>query len=124
MVNEKLVIWMGTSKKDLKAMPDDVQDAIGFVLDRVQKEKPHPKIKPLSGKDLGGVYEIRSDHDTDTYRAVYVINLGGRVFMLHVFKKKSKKGIETPKPDMNVIKTRLKQAKELAKELDDEQNKH
>ena len=121
MTDDKPVIWMSTSKKDLKEMPDDVQDAVGFALDRVQKEIPHPNIKPLSGKEFKDVYEIRVNYDTDTYRAVYVINLGDRVFMLHVFKKKSKKGAETPKPDMNVIQERLKRAKTLAKELDNEQ---
>ena len=124
MPNDQPITWMGSSKKDLKDMSDSVQDAIGFVLDRVQKRKPHPDIKPLSGKDLGGVYEIRTDVDKDTYRAVYVLNLGDRIFMLHVFKKKSKKGITTPKPDMDVIRSRLKQARELAKELDDEQTRH
>lgn len=117
---DKPVIWMGSSKKDLMAMSDNVQDAIGFVLDRVQKGKAHADIKPLSGKDLTGVYEIRANVDKDSYRAVYVLNLGNRVFMLHVFKKKSKKGIATPKPDMDVIRSRLKDARELAKELDHE----
>ncbi|CAN5798482.1 type II toxin-antitoxin system RelE/ParE family toxin [soil metagenome] len=117
---DKPVVWMGSSRKDLKTMTDNVQDAVGFVLDRVQKGKTHPDVKPLSGKDLAGVYEIRVDVDTDTYRAVYVLNLGERVFMLHVFKKKSKKGVATPKPDMDVICSRLKDAKDLAKELSGE----
>ena len=120
MPKDKLVIWMGSSKKDLIAMSDSVQDAIGFVLDRVQKEKAHSDIKPLSGKDLAGVYEIRVNVDKDTYRAVYALNLGNRIFVLHVFKKKSKKGIATPKPDMDVIRSRLKDARELAKELGSE----
>lgn len=122
--SDKPVIWMGTSKKDLKEMHDDVQDAIGFALDKVQKGLPHSNIKSLSGNEFKDVHEIRVNYDTDTYRAVYVINLGNRIFMLHVFKKKSKKGEETPKPNMNVIKERLKRAKILAKELDDEQRKH
>ena len=117
MPSDKPVLWMGSSRKDLKAMTDSVQDAVGFVLDRVQKGKTHPDVKPLSGKDLAGVYEIRVDVDQDTYRAVYVLNLGDRIFMLHVFKKKSKQGVATPKPDMAVIRSRLRDAKALAKEL-------
>jgi phage-related protein len=95
-------------------MPDDVQDAIGFALDRVQKGQFHSSIKPLIG--LPGVQEIRTDLDSDTYRAVYVVNLADFIYILHVFKKKSKKGSETPKPNMDTINARLKQAKELANE--------
>lgn len=58
----------------------------------------------------------RADVDSDTYRAVYTVNLGNAIYMLHVFQKKSKRGIETPKPDMDTIRSRLKQAKELASE--------
>ena len=52
--------------------------------------------------------------DTDTYRAVYAVNLGDAIYMLHVFQKKSKRGSETPKPDMDAIRARLKQAQEEA----------
>jgi phage-related protein len=68
----------------------------------------------LSG--LGGVYEIGVDHDSDTYRGVYAVNIGTAIYVLHVFKKKSKKGIETPKPDMDLIRSRLKLTKEDANE--------
>ena len=117
MKDETEVIWMGSSKKDIKTLPEEVQDEIGHVLGLVQNGLSDKSIKSLKG--LGsGVYEIKSDFDTDTYRAVYVLNLGNRIYMLHVFKKKSKQGIETPKPDMDVIRTRLKQAITLSKELD------
>lgn len=105
---------MGSSRKDLRAMSDDVQDAIGFVLGLAQQGKPHTSIKPLTG--LPGVQEIRADVNSDTYRAVYAVNLGDALYMLHVFQKKSKRGIATSKPDMDVIRSRLKQAKELANE--------
>lgn len=118
---EKPVVWMGSSRKDIGKLPEDVRREFGYVLDKVQHGEGHPSIKPLTGKDLSGVQEIRTDYDHDTYRAVYVLNLGERVFMLHVFQKKSKKGSETPKPDLDKIRSRLKQARTLAKELDDEQ---
>jgi phage-related protein len=114
MSNEKTIIWMGSSLKDLRAMSGDVQDAIGFVLGLVQQGKSHTSIKPLTG--LPGVQEIRADVGSDTYRAVFVVNLGDAIYLLHVFQKKSKRGIETPKPDMDLIRSRLKQAKELASE--------
>ncbi len=64
--------------------------------------------------------EIVSSHQTDTHRAVYAIKLGENIYMLHTFKKKSKKGIKTPRPDMEIIRRRLKDAHMLAKEEADE----
>jgi len=87
---------------------------MGYALYQAQIDEPHPSIKALKGKDLKGVYEIRENLDKNTYRAVYVVNLGDSIYILHVFQKKSKKGIATPKPDMDTIITRLKLAKELA----------
>ena len=110
---EKPVIWIGSSKKDIGKLPEEVQRDIGYVLHLVQQGDSHSSIKPLTGKDLGGVYEIRSDYDTDTYRAVYAVNLGDAIYMLHVFQKKSKRGKTTPKPDMDAVRARLKRAKEV-----------
>ena len=122
MRDEKPVIRVGTSRKDIRELPSRVQSIIGYTLGVVQDGESDSHIKPLRGKDLGGVYEIRADYDKDTYRAVYVLNLGKRIFVLHVFQKKSKRGSETPKADMDVIRARLKRALKIAKELDDEQS--
>jgi phage-related protein len=110
----KEVVWIGSSLDDLRDMPEDVQDDTGFILDRVQRGLFHHNIKPLKG--LSGVQEIRIDFDKDTYRTVYALKLADRIYVLHVFKKKSKQGIKTPKQDTDVIKERLKRAKELADE--------
>jgi phage-related protein len=111
---EKPVVWIGSSLEDLKALPEEVQDDIGYVLGGVQQGEFDASIKSLKG--LPGVYEIRADYDTDTYRAVYVLDLGDMIYVLHVFKKKSKQGSETPKRDMELIRSRLKRAKEDADE--------
>lgn len=111
---ERPVIWIGSSLKDLKKFPEDVQDEIGYILYQVQIGEHHGKIKPLKG--FRGVMEIVSDYDKDTYRAVYAIKLGDEIYVLHAFKKKSKKGIRTPKEEIEVIKQRLKIAKEIAKD--------
>lgn len=121
MPHQKPVLWMMSTKKDIRKLPEDVQDEIGYALHSVQNGERDGHIKPLRGKDLSGVYEIRSDYDSNTYRAVYAVNLGNRIFMLHVFQKKSRKGSETPKPDMDVIRSRLKRAREIARELDNEE---
>jgi phage-related protein len=112
--HEKPVVWIGSSLDDLKDLPEEVQDDIGYVLGGVQQGEFDASIKPLKG--LSGVYEIRADYDTDTYRAVYVVNLSNVIYVLHVFKKKSKRGSETPKQEMDLIRARLKRAKEDADE--------
>jgi phage-related protein len=48
----------------------------------------------------------------DTYRAVYTVRLSGRVYVLHAFQKKSKRGIKTPKAEMDLIQSRLNRAEE------------
>ena len=108
----KKVIWIGSSLNDLKDMPEEVQGDTGFILDRVQRGKHHKDIKPLKG--FSGVQEIRVGFDKDTYRTVYVLNLGDKIYVLHAFKKKSKKGIATPKQEIDIIRARLKRAKEEA----------
>jgi phage-related protein len=84
------------------------------VLGGVQQGEFDGSIKPLKG--FNGVYEIRTDFDSDTFRAVYVVNLANVIYVLHVFKKKSKKGNEISKRDMNLIRSRLKRAQEDADE--------
>ena len=111
---ERPVIWIGSSLKDLKKFPEHVQDEIGYILYQVQIGESHRKIKVLKG--FTGVIEIVSDYDKDTYRAVYAIKLGHEIYVLHAFKKRSKKGIRTPKEETEVIKQRFKRAKEIAKE--------
>ena len=63
--------------------------------------------------------EVVEDNSDGTYRAVYSIRLEEAVFVLHCFQKKSKAGIETPKPDIDIIRLRLKAAEVLAKEMRD-----
>lgn len=114
---EKPIIWVRSSLDDLKALPETPRRKIGFALSEVQVGGYPDSAKPLRG--LGGVYEIRADYNRDTYRAVYAVNLGTKIYVLHVFQKKSNKGVATPKPEMDLIHDRLQQAQELAKELDD-----
>jgi len=50
--------------------------------------------------------------DGDAYRAVYTVRFAGVVYVLHAFQKKSKKGIATPRRDIDLIKMRLKRAED------------
>jgi phage-related protein len=102
--------WVGSSKKDLLAMPNDVVDVFGFALHLAQTGKKHDQAKPLKGFGGAGVLEVVEDHMGDTYRAVYTVKIADAVYVLHCFQKKSKSGIETPKHEMDLIRDRLKAA--------------
>lgn len=111
----KPLLWVGSSKKDLLAMPDDVVDVFGFALHLAQTGKKHDQAKPLKGFGGAGVLEVVEDHQGDTFRAVYTVKIADAVYVLHCFQKKSKQGIETPKHEMDLIRDRLKAAQAFAK---------
>ncbi|MDE0019625.1 type II toxin-antitoxin system RelE/ParE family toxin [Candidatus Poribacteria bacterium] len=111
-INLRKTIWIGDSKARLKEFPQPVQKDIGDALFIVQAGSMSPAAKPFKGVG-SGVFEIRSDYRTDTYRAVYAAKIGERVYVLHCFQKKSKRGIKTPKKEVDLIKRRLKMAQEL-----------
>ena len=103
------VIWVGSSKEDLKTFPADVQDRVGFALYQAQIGFRHRDTKTLRG--MGShVLEIVSRYDSDTYRTVYAVRFRSALYVLHAFRKKAKKGIATPKQDVDVIRRRLKVA--------------
>jgi len=111
MSDEKPLYWIGTSKEDLKAFPEDVKDVMGYSLDVAQNGGKADNAKPLSGIVRGGkVFEIYDDYNGDTYRAVYTVKFKNAIYVLHAFKKKSRKGITTPKPDVDLIKARYRAA--------------
>ncbi|MBI2753275.1 MAG: type II toxin-antitoxin system RelE/ParE family toxin [Betaproteobacteria bacterium] len=116
----KRLEWIGSSKKDLKALPDDVVDVFGYALYLAQIGQKHEQAKPLRGFGSAGILEVVEDRRGDTFRAVYTVRYAVRVFVLHVFQKKSKSRIATPKTDLDLIKERLKAAERRAKELEDE----
>ena len=102
--------WVGSAKRDLDAMPDDVKDVFGHAIDLAQAGGKHVDAKPLSGFGSAGVLEVVEDLQGDAYRAVYTVRFAGVVYVLHCFQKKSKSGIKTPQKDLDLIKTRLKAA--------------
>ena len=104
--------WIGSAKRDLDSMPDDVKDLFGHAIDLAQAGGKHQDAKALSGFGSAGVLEVVEDFRSDTYRAVYTVKFAGWVYVLHCFQKKSKSGIKTPKEDMDMINARLKAAKQ------------
>ena len=118
--NEKPLFWVGSSKKDLLALPIDIRKFFGHALDFAQHGEQHVSAKALKGFAGAGVLEIIEDNVGGTYRAVYTVRFAEAVFVLHCFQKKSKSGIATPKQDMDTIRSRLKAAEALIKELRNE----
>ena len=100
--------WVASSKKDLMAMPEEVQDTFGYALHLAQVGQKHPDAKPLKGFGGAGVLEVVEDFQGDAYRAVYTVRYAEAVYVVHCFQKKSTQGIATPKPDVELIKSRLK----------------
>jgi phage-related protein len=112
----KPVVWIGSSKSDLKALPAPVVDVFGFALYLAQTGGKHSQSKPLQGFGSAGVLEIIEDWHGNTYRAVYTVLFEKAVFVLHVFQKKATHGVATPKADISLIKNRLKIARKEAEE--------
>ncbi len=108
----KPIKWVSSAKRDLDAMPEDVKDVFGHAIDLAQAGGKHQDAKVMTGFGSAGVLEVVEDHQGDTYRAVYTVKFAGWVYVLHCFQKKSKSGIATPKTDMELIKIRLKAAKQ------------
>jgi phage-related protein len=102
--------WVGSAKRDLDAMPEDVKDVFGHAIDLAQAGGKHPDAKAMAGFGSAGVLEVVEDCRGDTYRAAYTVKFAGWVYVLHCFQKKSKSGIKTPKKDLDLIHARLKAA--------------
>lgn len=101
---QKPAIWIGSSRDDLRAFPDEVRRVMGFAINDAQNGAEHPRAKALKGFGGRSVLEIVDDEDGDTYRAVYTVRVAGVIYVLHAFQKKSKRGVETPKREIEIIK--------------------
>lgn len=106
----KRVVWMGSSLDDLKDLSASVRDGIGFALYHAQLGDRHRSAKVLKGFKGAGVLEVIENDEAGTYRAVYTVRFAGAVYVLHVFQKKSKKGIQTPPQEVELIRRRLAEA--------------
>ena len=114
---ERLLEWIGSSHRDLMTLLADVRRFFGYALSLAQAGDRHDAAKVLKGFGGAGVLEVVEDDAGGTYRAVYTVKFAEAVFVLHCFQKKSKRGIATPKQDMDTIRARLKVAEALAQEI-------
>jgi phage-related protein len=102
--------FIGSSLDDISQMPEAVKRVFGFAIRTAQRGEKHPDAKALSGFGAASVLEVVENFEGDTYRAVYTVKFPGIIYVLHVFKKKSTKGRKTPKPDIDLIRSRLRAA--------------
>jgi phage-related protein len=116
VVAERPVVWVGSSRRDLREFPREVRRDIGRALYAAQEGETDPATKPMRGFGGGSVVEIIAHHRGDTWRTVYTVRFGEGIYVLHAFQKKSKSGIATPKRDMELIRQRLAEAERLHRE--------
>jgi phage-related protein len=121
---DKPLFWVGSSLRDLRDLPEEVKDEVGFTLYQVQRGLTPQSAKVLRGFGGASVLEVVEDFRTDTYRAVYTVQFADAVYVLHVFQKKSKRGAETPQSEIELIKSRLRLAKKHYEEWRQENEEH
>jgi phage-related protein len=115
------LVWVASSRRDIQGLPRSVQRTFGVALFAAQSGQTPPIAKPLRGFGGAGVLELIEDDRSGTYRAVYTVRLGTAIYVLHVFQKKSKRGIGTPAHEIDLIKERLKRAEAIHAERAKEQ---
>jgi len=112
MIKKHDLMWIGSSREDLKEFSEDVRAEMGHALYLAQCGEKSSNAKPLKGFLGAGVLEIVENFNTDTYRAIYTVRFKGTVYVLHAFQKKAKSGISTPKKEIDLINARLKMAEQ------------
>ena len=112
----RALFWIGSSRRDLRGFPGEVRRSIGFALYAAQQGETDPSAKPLRGFGGASILEIIAPSHGGTWRAVYTVRFSEAIYVLHAFQKKSKRGISTPKKDIDLIHNRLAEAERLHRE--------
>lgn len=112
MTSLKPVEWIGSSRDDLRSFPRAVRAVMGEAIYRAQKGGEHPAAKALKGFGGRGVLEVVDDDDGSTFRTMYTVRFADVIYVLHAFQKKSRKGIATPKHEMDLVRSRLRRAED------------
>ncbi len=107
------VVWLGNSKRNIRDFPKGAQKLLGDELQLIQFGGMPKDAKPFKGVG-SGVLEIALRYASDAYRVVLAVQIGNRIYVLHAFQKKSKKGVETPKREVDLIRKRYAEAQRLA----------
>ena len=110
------VIFVGSSRDDLRAFPAEARREAGYALETVQSGETPDNAKPLRGFGGAGVQEIVAGDEGGTYRVVYTVTLPDAVYVLHAFQKKSTRGVKTAQRDIELIRRRLREAQGISAE--------
>jgi phage-related protein len=111
MCTTRPISWVKSALKDFESFPAAVQLEMRWALTVAAEGGKSDKAKPFKGVE-GGVFEIALRHRGDAFRAVYAVQIGTDLWVIHAFQKKSKTGIKTPQVDVDVIRERLRRLKE------------
>ena len=111
-----MLVWVGSSRRDLRGFPRKVRRDIGQALYAAQEGENDPSATPMSGFGGASVIEIIATDIGGTWRCVDTVRYAEAVYVLHAFQKKSKRGISTPKREMELIRRRLAEAERLHRE--------
>jgi phage-related protein len=109
------LVWLGSTRKDVRSFPQPVRRDIGLALYAAQEGETDPSTKPLKGFGGASVLEIVAEGRGGTWRAVYTVRFEEAIYVLHAFQKKSKRGIATPQAELDLIRQRLVEAERLHK---------
>jgi phage-related protein len=102
--------WIGSCLKDVRKFPEEVRGEVGFAHYLAQKGDKASNAVPMVGFGGANVLEVVISEGGDAYRVIYTVKFAEAVYALHAFQKKSTKGRKTPRPDLNALHERLKQA--------------
>lgn len=105
---------MTSAEKDFLKFPAPVQSRMRAALEIAATGEMADIARPLKGMDTG-VYELRVAYRTDAFRAIYAVRIGTDIWVVHAFQKKSKKGVKTPRQEINLVRSRLSRLKERYK---------
>jgi phage-related protein len=112
MRDTRPISWLKGALRDFEAFPLEVRTEALRALTVAAEGGKSDRAKPFKGVG-SGVFEIAIRHRGDAYRAIYAVQIGADLWVIHAFQKKSKSGIKTPQSDIDLIKERLKRLKEL-----------
>lgn len=106
------ISWIKAARKDFEKFPAEAQSICLNALTIAAEGAKSDIAKPLAA--LGsGVFEIALPFRGNTFRVIYAVQIGDEIWVVHAFQKKSTQGIKTPLHQIELIKNRLKQLKEM-----------
>jgi len=108
------ISWIKAARKDFEDFPQGARDGLLDALSAVAEGGMPNIAKPLKGFG-SGVLELALRHRKDAFRVVYALHIGGDIWVIHAFQKKSKAGVKTPQLEINLIRERLKRLREILK---------